>query len=47
MKQSLTSRKKRKVRSAQTEHGIVVAVLYRRDLERLRALHALRLDEVA
>jgi hypothetical protein len=47
MKQSLTSRKTRKVRSAQTKHGIVVAILFRRDLERLRTLHGLRLDEAA
>ena len=47
MKQSLTARKKRKVRAAEQQHGIVVVLLYRRDLERLHAEHGLRLDEAA
>jgi hypoxanthine phosphoribosyltransferase len=47
MKQSLTTRKNRKARAAAEKHGIVVVVFYRRDFERLRAQHGLRLDEAA
>jgi hypothetical protein len=47
MKQSLTNRKNQKARNAEAQHGIVVCLLYRRDLERLSARHGLRLDEVA
>jgi len=43
MKQSLTTRKTRKAREAQERHGILVIVLYRRDLERLYARHGLSL----
>ena len=44
MKQSHTTRKNGKVRRAQQQHGIVVAVLYRRDLERLGRRHGLDLE---
>ena len=47
MKQSLTSRKTRKARHAQSLHGIVCVVLYRRDLERLSSLYGLELEEAA
>ena len=35
MRQSETTRKIRKVRLAQELHGVVVTILYRRDLKRL------------
>lgn len=44
MKQSLTSRKARKVRAACARYGAIVVLLYRRDLERLQAKYGLRLD---
>ena len=47
MKQSLTNRKNQKARNAEAQHGIVVCLLYRRDLERLSARHGLRLDKAA
>jgi hypothetical protein len=47
MKQSLTTRKNRKARETEQRHGVVVVVLYRRDLEGLSARHGLRLDEAA
>jgi hypothetical protein len=47
MKQSLTTRKNRKARTAAERHGIVVVILYRRDLERLSRRHGLRLDRAA
>lgn len=43
MKQSLTTRKNRKARIAEKLYGIVVVIFYRRDLERLRRQHGLRL----
>ena len=46
MRQKLVSRKNRKIRKAEELYGIVVTVLYRRDLERLRE-HGLRLDAAA
>jgi hypoxanthine phosphoribosyltransferase len=47
MKQSLTTRKNRKVREASQQHDILVVVLYRRDLERLRARYGLALEDAA
>lgn len=41
MKQSLTTRKKQKARLAEQLHGIVVVILFGRDLERLRRVHGL------
>jgi hypothetical protein len=43
----LTTRKSRKARAAAAQHGIVVVLFYRRDLERLSEQHGLRLDEAA
>jgi hypoxanthine phosphoribosyltransferase len=45
MKQSLTTRKKRKARLAEKLYGIVVVILFRRDLERLRRVHGLTLTQ--
>jgi hypothetical protein len=44
MKQSLTTRKNRKARAAETKHGIVVVILYRRDLDRLARVHGLEVE---
>ena len=46
MRQSLTSRKNRKLRKLR-EQGVLVTVLYRRDFERLRERHGIAFDLAA
>jgi hypothetical protein len=46
MRQSLTSKKNRKLRKLR-ERGVLVTVLYRRDFERLRERHDLPFDLAA